>query len=259
MQSYGNIGPYDRNGEEWPAYCERVELYPDANKIANEEQRRAIFLSTCGASTYGSIRSLVAPSKPTDKALGELLAIVKEHLAPAPSSIMQRYTFNARSQKEGESLFQRSKWLEVSVVSSCSSQQAIKFLRHVFSTHGLPEVLVSDNSSAFVSGEFQSFVKRSGIRHITSAPYHPASNRPAERGVQSFKEALKKSSGDVEARLASFLFAYRLTPHSTTGVSPAELLFGRRPRSLLDSLHPDLPSKVSKCQERQKAAHDKHV
>ena len=102
MQSYGNIGPYDRNGEEWPAYCERVELYLDANKIANEEQRRAIFLSTCGASTYGSIRSLVAPSKPTDKALGELLAIVKEHLAPAPSSIMQRYTFNARSQKEGK-------------------------------------------------------------------------------------------------------------------------------------------------------------
>ena len=152
-----------------------------------------------------------------------------------------------------------SKWLEVSVVSSCSSQQAIKFLRHVISTHGLPEVLVSDNGSAFVSEEFQMFVKRSGIRHITSAPYHPASNGLAERGVQSFKEALKKSSGDVETRLASFLFAYRLTPHSTTGVSPAELLLGRRPRSLLDSLHPDLASKVSKCQERQKAAHDKHA
>ena len=152
-----------------------------------------------------------------------------------------------------------SKWLEVSVVSSCSSQQAIKFLRHVFSTHGLPEVLVSDNGSAFVSEEFQMFVKRSSIQHITSAPYHPASNGLAERGVRSFKEALKKSSGDVETRLASFLFAYRLTPHSTTGVSPAELLLGRRPRSLLDSLHSDLASKVSKCQERQKAAHDKHA
>ena len=57
-----------------------------------------------------------------------------------------------------------SKWLEVSVVSSCSSQQAIKFLRHVFSTHGLPEVLVSDNGSAFVSEEFQMFVKRSQPR-----------------------------------------------------------------------------------------------
>eukprot|EP00731_Ephydatia_muelleri_P012303 Em0006g1197a len=103
MQSYGNIGPYDRNGEEWPVYCERVELYLDANNITNEEQRRAVFLSTCGASTYQLIRSLVAPSKPTDKALDELYGIVKEHLAPAPSSIMQRYTFNARSQKEGES------------------------------------------------------------------------------------------------------------------------------------------------------------
>ena len=87
-----------------PAYCERVELYLDANNITNEEQRRAVFLSTCGASTYQLIRSLVAPSKPTDKALDELYGIVKEHLAPAPSSIMQRYTFNARSQKEGESV-----------------------------------------------------------------------------------------------------------------------------------------------------------
>ena len=104
MQSYGNIGPYDRNGEEWPAYCERVELYLDANNITNEEQRRAVFLSTCGASTYQLIRSLVAPSKLTDKALDELYGIVKEHLAPAPSSIMQRYKFNARSQKEGESV-----------------------------------------------------------------------------------------------------------------------------------------------------------
>eukprot|EP00731_Ephydatia_muelleri_P005173 Em0002g1349a len=104
MQLYGNIGPYDRNGEEWPAYCERVELYLDANNITNEEQRRAVFLSTCGASTYQLIRSLVAPSKLTDKALDELYGIVKEHLAPAPSSIMQRYKFNARSQKEGENL-----------------------------------------------------------------------------------------------------------------------------------------------------------
>ena len=45
MQSYGNIGPYDRNGEEWPAYCDRVELYLDANEIANEEQRRAISIA----------------------------------------------------------------------------------------------------------------------------------------------------------------------------------------------------------------------
>ncbi|KAL5516533.1 hypothetical protein EMCRGX_G001893 [Ephydatia muelleri] len=40
----------------------------------------------------------------------------------------------------------------------------------VFSCHGLPEVLVSDNGTAFTSTEFQTFVQRNGFRHIRSAP-----------------------------------------------------------------------------------------
>ena len=142
-----------------------------------------------------------------------------------------------------------SKWLEVAVVSSCSSLQAIRFLRHVFSTHGLPEMLISDNGTAFTSAEFKTFVAHNGVRHLTSAPYHPATNGLAERAVQTFKEALQKTSGDIETRLARFLFSYRTTPHTTTGV-------GRKPHTLLDNLHPDLTSKVAKSQERQKRDHD---
>ena len=149
-----------------------------------------------------------------------------------------------------------SKWLEVAVVSSCSSLQAIRFLWHVFSTHGLPEMLISDNGTAFTSAEFKTFVAHNVVRHLTSAPYHPATNGLAERAVQTFKEALQKTSGDIETRLARFLFSYRTTPHTTTGVSPAELLLGRKP---LDNLHPDLTSKVAKSQERQKRDHDSHA
>ena len=45
----------------------------------------------------------------------------------------------------------RTKWLEVGVVPTTSMQQEIKFIRSVFATHGLPEILVSDNGSAFSS------------------------------------------------------------------------------------------------------------
>ena len=107
--------------------------------------------------------------------------------------------------------------------------------------------------------EFQTFVKRNGIRHVRSAPYHPSSNGQAERVVQTFKEAILKTTGDLDARLARFLFQYRLTPHTTTGLSPAEMLFGRRPRSHLDLLHPDISSKVTQRQELQKEAHDQHA
>ena len=62
-----------------------------------------------------------------------------------------------------------------------------------------------------------------GIKHLKSAPYHPASNGLAERAVQTVKGALKKDARGESAKtqLAWFLFRYRLTPHSTTGIAPA--------------------------------------
>ena len=79
------------------------------------------------------------------------------------------------------------------------------------------------------------------MKHLYSAPYHPSSNGQAERMVRTFKESVKslRSSDDMEAKLCSFLFRYRITPQSATGFSPAELLFGRRLRSAMTLLKPD--------------------
>ena len=68
-----------------------------------------------------------------------------------------------------------SKWVEAHVVDSATSQATIEKLQLVFSTHGLPDTIVSDNGTAFTSDEFAAFVRQNGIRHLTSAPYHPAS------------------------------------------------------------------------------------
>ena len=57
-----------------------------------------------------------------------------------------------------------SKWLEVVIVPSTSSSATINVLRSIFATHGLPELLVSDNGTAFTSEEFHLFTKNNGIR-----------------------------------------------------------------------------------------------
>jgi transposase InsO family protein len=120
-----------------------------------------------------------------------------------------------------------SQWMEVCPVTSATSQVTIDRLRMIFATHGLPQILVSDNGTCFTSAEFQEFVRKNGIRHVTSSPYHPASNGLAERAVQSFKVGMKKAgTGNIETNLARFLFRYRIIPHTTTGRSPAELLMG---------------------------------
>ena len=51
-----------------------------------------------------------------------------------------------------------SKWMEVQVMSNITAQKTIKVLRGIFSIHGLPSTLVSDNGPAFISREFDTFL-----------------------------------------------------------------------------------------------------
>jgi len=151
-----------------------------------------------------------------------------------------------------------SKYIEVQVVNSATSTATIEKLRMIFATHGIPDTIVSDNGTPFTSEEFEIFTKRNGIRHIRISPYQPSSNGLAERAVQTFKEGFKKmKEGSIETRIARFLFAYRITPHATTGLPPSVMLMGRRPRSLLDLTYPDLQQRVRQKQQVQKQCYDK--
>ena len=71
-----------------------------------------------------------------------------------------------------------------------------------FATHGLPRTIVSDNGPCFTSSEFEQFVKCNGIRHLKTAPYHPASNGLAERVVQTVKNDIRHMvGGDLESKV----------------------------------------------------------
>ncbi|XP_028656990.1 uncharacterized protein K02A2.6-like [Erpetoichthys calabaricus] len=144
-----------------------------------------------------------------------------------------------------------SKWPEIFAVKKATSSKTVDILHTLFARTGLPEQLVSDNGTQFTSAEFQAFVKKNGIKHITSVPYHPATNGLAERFIQSFKlsmKAMEKEKESLHVKIAGFLLAYRNTAHSTTGQTPAMLFLGRSLRSRLDLLKPDLRIHVQKKQ-----------
>ena len=84
-----------------------------------------------------------------------------------------------------------SKWLDAHIMSTISSKETIETLRSVFATHGIPQMIVTDNGSPFTSKDFKSFTRKNGIKHVTSAPYHPSSSGQAERAVQTIKKGLK--------------------------------------------------------------------
>ena len=155
-----------------------------------------------------------------------------------------------------------SKWPEVRMMESTTAETAIKQLQQIFATHGLPLQIVTDNGTQFVADKFQQFCLSRGIRHTTTAPYHPCSNGEAERLVQTFKAAMDKAnpktSTELQDCVVNFLACYRSTPHSVTNQSPSEMLNGRRIRTRLDLLHP-CQSVVPQSALRQKEYYDLHT
>ena len=104
MARHGVLSEFDNAKEEWQSYVERMEQYFSANDVTAAGKKRAILLSACGPATYQLIRNLVSPAATTDKSFAQIVELVQNHCHPKPSVIVRRYTFNSRSQKEGESL-----------------------------------------------------------------------------------------------------------------------------------------------------------
>ncbi len=129
----------------------------------------------------------------------------------------------------------RSRWPEIRRLTKTTSAGVIAALKGIFSTHGIPDLVISDNGPQFASQEFKQFSEQYNFQHITSSPKYPAANGEAERSVRTIKEILKKNKDPYLA-----LLSYRTTPLQN-GLSPSELLMGRKLRTLL----PIIPSKLS--------------
>ena len=140
---------------------------------------------------------------------------------------------------------------------SATSRATIESIQVSTATHGIPDIIVSNNGSGFTSQEFGLFCRSNGITHIKSAPYHSASTGLAERMVQTLEQGLKKMElRTFQEKFQGVLMAYRNTPHTKTGITPAELLVGRKSKTLLDLAKPNIAERVRRKQSEQKQHHD---
>ena len=88
MATIGRIEEFREDKEDWDQYAERLDHFFAAN----------------GAKAYKQLRSLVAPEKPGEMSYDNLTAAMKNHLTPPPSEIVQRFKFNSRFRRPGESV-----------------------------------------------------------------------------------------------------------------------------------------------------------
>jgi len=125
-----------------------------------------------------------------------------------------------------------SDFFELDHLRSTSSVYVIKKFKAHFARHGMPEQLVSDNGSQFVSREFMKFSKERDFEHRTSSPRHHQANGKSERAVKEAKKILakcKRSGSDTFLALLD----RRNTPPTGIQISFAQRLLNRRTRSLL--------------------------
>ena len=69
--------------------------------------------------------------------------------------------------------------------------KVIWLLKEMFSEHGIPEILHSDNGPQYASAQFANFCTSWGITHETSSPHYPQSNGFAEACVKLMMHALQ--------------------------------------------------------------------
>lgn len=137
-----------------------------------------------------------------------------------------------------------SRYPEVKQLNGTKSADVILALKGIFSRFGIPNVLISDNGPQFSSEEFREFCKTYQFMHETSSPKHPQGNGLAEKTVGTVKALIKKAwqAGD-DPHLG--LLAYRATEHEVTGVSPGQLLMGRKLRTTMPILASQLSPQLA--------------
>ena len=108
----------------------------------------------------------------------------------------------------------------------------------LFSRVGIPEEILMDQGTPFMSRIMRDLCQLMKIRQIRTSVYHPQTDGLVERFNQTLKHMLKRvmeeDGRNWDQLLPYLMFSIREVPQASTGFSPFELLYGRRPRGLLD-------------------------
>lgn len=133
-----------------------------------------------------------------------------------------------------------SRFTEVVIMRQITASMTVKALHEIFCRFGMPDSIKTDNGPQFISTELQDFCKQFGIEHRKTTPYWPQANGEVERINRSIGKRLKISQetpgSDWQWDLRSFILMHNSTPHSTTGVAPSLLMFGRKIKDKLPGL-----------------------
>ena len=81
-----------------------------------------------------------------------------------------------------------SKWVEAIASRNNDASTVLKFLKeNIFARFGIPKAIISDDGSHFCNRLFDNLMKKFGVTHKVSTPYHPQTNGQEELANREIK------------------------------------------------------------------------
>ena len=128
-----------------------------------------------------------------------------------------------------------TKWVEAFPTSDQKAETIAKlFVENIVCHHGVPEELLSDRGSNFLSELIQEVCELLGVKKINTSGYHPQCDGLVEKFNSTLINMIAKSAEsracDWDRHLPYLLFSYRVSVQDSTKESPFFLLYGRDPQ-----------------------------
>ena len=141
------------------------------------------------------------------------------------------------------------KWPEVFATDNHRDETIARLLmEHIICRYGVPLELLSDRGADFLSELVTEVCRLAGIKKLNTSAYHPQTDGMVERFNRTLTDVVVHGN-QWEQYLNYLLFDYGVKPHSSTGASPFQLLYGRDARLPTEtgmSLYLRLPSNWTK-------------
>ena len=127
-----------------------------------------------------------------------------------------------------------TRYPEAVPLKKIDTETVAEALVDIFSRLGVPEEILSDLGTQFVSECMREVTRLLSIKQLTTTPYHTMCNGLTEKFNGTMKSMLKRLCSEQPRQwhryINPLLFAYREVPQESTGFSPFELLYGRAVR-----------------------------